>query len=72
MNLIYGTGDTPQDWLKSIFTPVPEKANSLRCNVLRLISLMSHAEKIVLKIILIVYFRNENQIEVVNIIIITD
>ncbi|XP_073824763.1 FERM domain containing isoform X3 [Musca autumnalis] len=50
-NHIYDTGQYPQDWLKSTFITIPKKSHPKRCNDYRLISLMSHALKIFLKII---------------------
>lgn len=50
-NKIYDTGRIPQDWLESIFVPLPKKTNPRTCHDFRLISLMSHALKVLLKII---------------------
>lgn len=41
----------PEDWLLSIFTPLPKKANAKSCGDHRMISVMSHFLKVFLKII---------------------
>ncbi|KAI5718027.1 hypothetical protein M8J77_015079 [Diaphorina citri] len=50
-NDIYSSGHIPEEWLKSIFIPIPKSTYAKRCNQYRTISLMSHALKIFLKII---------------------
>lgn len=50
-NAVYATGDIPEDWLKSVFIPIPKKQRAKRCSEYRLISLMSHTLKVFLKII---------------------
>ena len=50
-NNIYETGHLPKDWLLSIFIPIPKKNNTRKCEDHRLISLMSHALKVLLNII---------------------
>lgn len=50
-NKIYNKGIYPRDWLKSTFIPIPKKKNAKTCNEYSLISLMSHALKIFLKIL---------------------
>lgn len=50
-NRIYDSGKIPQDWLESIFIPLPKKPNPQHCNEFRLISLMSHAVKVLLKVV---------------------
>ncbi|XP_077301158.1 uncharacterized protein LOC143921680 [Arctopsyche grandis] len=50
-NQIYETGKIPQEWLQSTFIPLPKKNKPTGCNDYRLISLMSHTLKILLKII---------------------
>ncbi|NSM56165.1 hypothetical protein HET73_00315 [Wolbachia endosymbiont of Atemnus politus] len=51
-NLIYNSGQLPDDLCKSIFINIPKKPNSLECDDFRQISIMSHMTKILLKIIL--------------------
>ncbi|KAF6200406.1 hypothetical protein GE061_006709 [Apolygus lucorum] len=50
-NTIYDSGKLPLDWLHSIFITLPKKANSQSCEEYRLISLMSHALKVLLRVI---------------------
>lgn len=51
LNQIYRQSQIPSDWLKSTFIPLPKKNNPKTCNDFRLISLMNHSLKILLKII---------------------
>ena len=51
-NSIYDTGQIPDDLVKSIFIPLPKKAMATECGDHRLISLMPHATKIFLRVIL--------------------
>ena len=41
----------PQDWKRSIFIPIPKKGNPKECSNYRTIALISHASKVVLKIL---------------------
>ena len=41
----------PQDWKRSIFIPIPKKGNPKECSNYRTISLISHASKVMLKIL---------------------
>ena len=41
----------PQDWKKSIFIPIPEKGNAKECSNYHTIALISHASKVILKIL---------------------
>ena len=41
----------PKDWKRSVFIPVPKKDNAKECSNYRTIALISHASKIVLKIL---------------------
>lgn len=50
-NVIYDSGQIPQDWLKSTFIAIPKKTNPKNCGDHRLISLMSHALKAFLRVI---------------------
>ena len=50
-NRILKSGVWPSQWTESILIPIPKKANSKKCNEFRTISLISHASKILLKII---------------------
>ena len=41
----------PQDWKRSVFIPFPKKGNAKQCSNYRTIALISHASKIMLKIL---------------------
>ena len=41
----------PQDWKRSVFIPVPKKGNAKECSNYRTIALISHAGKVILKIL---------------------
>ena len=45
------TQQWPQDWIRSVFTPVPKKGNAKECSNYPTIALISHASKVVLKIL---------------------
>ena len=51
-NKIYDTGYMPDDLKQSTFIPIPKKARAVNCSDFRTISLMSHATKVLLKVIL--------------------
>ena len=40
-----------QDWKRSIFIPIPKKGNAKECSNYRTIALISHASKVMLKIL---------------------
>ena len=42
----------PVDWKRSVFIPIPKKGNAKECSNYRTITLISHANKIMLKILL--------------------
>ena len=48
---IWKTQWWPQDWKWSVFIPVPKKGNAKECSNYRTIALISHASKIMLKIL---------------------
>ena len=48
---IWKTRQWPSDWKKSIFIPIPKNGNAKDCSNYRTIALISHASKIMLKII---------------------
>uniref|UniRef100_A0A4W2D3Q6 RNA-directed DNA polymerase n=1 Tax=Bos indicus x Bos taurus TaxID=30522 RepID=A0A4W2D3Q6_BOBOX len=48
---IWKTQQWPQDWKRSVFTPIPKKGNAKECSNYRTIALISHASKEMLKII---------------------
>ena len=41
----------PQDWKRSVFIPIPKKVNAKECSNYRTIALISHASKVMLKIL---------------------
>ena len=48
---IWKTQQWPQDRKRSIFIPIPKKGNAKECSNYRTIALISHASKIMLKIL---------------------
>ena len=48
---IWKTQQWPQDWKRSVFIPVPKKANAKECSNYHTIALISHASKVMLKIL---------------------
>ena len=48
---IWHTGKWPLDWKRAVFIPLPKKGNLKECINYRTISLISHASKILLKIL---------------------
>ena len=48
---IWKTQRWPQDWKRSIFIPIPKKDNSKECSNYHTITLISHASKVMLKIL---------------------
>ena len=45
------TQQWPQDWKKSVFIPIPKKGNAKECSHYHTVSLMSHASKVMFKIL---------------------
>ena len=41
----------PQDWKRSVFIPIPKKGNAKECSNYHTIALISHASKLMLKIL---------------------
>ena len=48
---IWETQQWPQDWKRSVFIPIPKKAIPKECSTYRTIALISHASKVMLKIL---------------------
>ena len=48
---IWKTQQWPQYWKRSVFIPVPKKGNAKKCSNYHTISLISHASKVMLKIL---------------------
>ena len=47
----YGTQKWLQDWKRSVFIPIPKKHNAKECSNYCTIALISHASKVMLKIL---------------------
>ena len=48
---IWRTQQWLQDWKRSVFIPIPKKGNTKECSNYRTIALISHASKVMLKIL---------------------
>ena len=48
---IWKTQQRPQDWKRSVFTPIPKKGNAKECSNHGTIALISHTSKLMLKIL---------------------
>ena len=48
---IWKTQQWPQDWKRSVFIPIPKKGNDKECSNYHTIALISHASKVMLKIL---------------------
>ena len=48
---IWKTQQWPQDWKRSVFIPTPKKGNTKECSNYHRIALISHASKVMLKIL---------------------
>ena len=48
---IWKTQQWPQNWKRSVFIPIPKKSNAEECSNYRTIALISHASKVMLKIL---------------------
>ena len=48
---IWTTQQWPQDWKRSFFIPIPKKGNAKACSNYHTIALISHASKVMLKIL---------------------
>ena len=48
---IWKTQQWPQDWKRSVFIPIPKKDNAKECSNYCTIALISHASKVMLKIL---------------------
>ena len=51
MPAIWKTQQWPQDWKTSVFIPIPKKGNTIECSNYHPIALISHASRIMLKIL---------------------
>ena len=48
---VWKTQQWPQDWKRSVFIPIPKKGNAKECSNCRTTALISHASKVMLKIL---------------------
>ena len=48
---IWKTQQWPQDWKRSVFIPIPKKGNAKECSNYHTIALISHTDKVMLKIL---------------------
>ena len=48
---MWKTQQWPQDWKRSVFIPITKKGNAKECSNYRTIALISHASKVMLKIL---------------------
>ena len=48
---IWKTQQWPQDWKRSVFIPIPKNGNAKECSNYHTIALISHASKVMLKIL---------------------
>ena len=48
---IWKTQQWPQDWKRSVFIPIMKKGNSKECSTYHTTALISHASKVMLKIL---------------------
>ena len=48
---VWKTQQWPQDWKRSVHIPIPKKGNAKECSNYRTIALISHASKVMLKIL---------------------
>ena len=48
---IWKTQQWPQDWKRSVFIPIPKNGRAKECSNYRTIALISHASKVMLKIL---------------------
>ena len=48
---IWKTQQWPQDWKRSVFIPIPKKDNAKECSSYRAFAFISHASKVMLKIL---------------------
>ena len=48
---IWKTQQWPQDWKRSVFIPIPKKGNAKKCSDYHTIAFISHASKVMFKIL---------------------
>ena len=58
---IWKTQQWPQDWKRSVFIPIPKKGNAKECSNYHTVALISHASKVMLKILQAMLQQHMNQ-----------
>ena len=58
---IWKTQQWGQDWKRSVFIPIPKKGNAKECSNYHTIALISHASKVMLKILQVKLQQNVNR-----------
>ena len=58
---IWKTQQWPQNWKRSVFIPIPNNSNAKECSSYHTIALISHASKVMFKILQGRYQQNMNQ-----------
>ena len=58
---VWETQQRPQDWKRSVFTPIPKKSNAKESSIYHTMTLISHASKIMLKLIQVRFEQYLNQ-----------
>ena len=48
---IWKTQQWPQDWKRTVFIPIPKQGNAKQCSNYRTVALISHASKVMFKIL---------------------
>ena len=48
---MWNTQQWPQEWKRSVIIPIPKKGNAKECSDYHTIALISHASKVILKIL---------------------
>ena len=48
---VWKTQQWPQDWKRSLFIPIPKKGNAKECSIYCTVALISHASKVMFKIL---------------------
>ena len=58
---IWNTQQWLQDWKRSVFFPIPKRGNAKECSNYRTVALISHASKVMLKILQAKFQQNVNR-----------
>ena len=58
---IWKTHQWPQDWIRSVFIPVTKKGNAKECSNFCRIVLISHASKVMVKILQVRFQQHRNR-----------